>query len=192
MAQRIVLRPYDDSMFYDYLAVQREISPFRQQMFDPSFRELLHETMQTSTSPTYLAYRTTDDVFIGQCGTNSTAGKSWELGIGVLAAHQGQGYGREMLVRLVRILRATYGQTRFHTCVDAGNAASIALMRSLGATPGGVERSPLLPQEADAELFEMMHPELIKPSYDKLAREFGVSPRKLISHALVFNIDELA
>ena len=55
-----------------------------------------------------------------------------ELGYRVLPAFQGQGYGREAVAAIISFLIERHGIHRFVGVAAAQNAASVALLRSLG------------------------------------------------------------
>jgi GNAT superfamily N-acetyltransferase len=136
-----------------------------------------------------LCHRKGDSVFVGQCCVHDTRKDVWEVGIELLSAYRGQGYGKEMLTSLIAKMRRDYGQQRFCACVAADNVASIALMRSVGGVPDGIRKAVFFRGDGDDVTYEERHLGDITPETEALAAEFGVEPRRLLSHALVFRLD---
>ncbi len=80
----------------------------------------------------FVCLRNTDEP-IGFAGVWEKAPGAWEeSGICVAAAHQGRGYGHELLAALVRLVFADFGGTVFRYECFRGNLRSAALCRALG------------------------------------------------------------
>lgn len=61
-------------------------------------------------------------------------------------------------------------------------------MKKLGAKPHGIANG-LLKKEEDKEQFEMENEGLIDERLTQLAEKFGVEPKKLLSHVLVYQLE---
>lgn len=82
-----------------------------------------------------LAIRRSDDgSLIGDLGLHlpQDAEGSYEFGVTIAPAHQGNGYAREAVHALLDFLFRTLGAHRVHASIDPRNVASGALLRSLG------------------------------------------------------------
>ena len=75
-----------------------------------------------------------DHALIGDLGVclPATPGDSVEFGISLAPAQQGHGYARELLQAVFHQGFDALGWRRIHASVDPGNAACIALLKTLG------------------------------------------------------------
>ena len=87
---------------------------------------------QAENNAFFVCLRDTDEP-IGFAGVWEKEPGAWEeSGICVAAAHQGKGYGRELLAALVRLVFADFGGTVFRYECFHDNTRSAALCKSLG------------------------------------------------------------
>ncbi|HMJ93065.1 MAG TPA: GNAT family protein [Allosphingosinicella sp.] len=82
----------------------------------------------------YVAERTEDGAVVGDIGVGFFIPGEWqvELGYRILPAHRRRGYAKEALAALIAHLIEAHGIHRFVGVAASGNAASIAVLRSLG------------------------------------------------------------
>jgi RimJ/RimL family protein N-acetyltransferase len=98
-------------------------------------RSQQHISLDIPDSWLQLAIRLADDGgLVGDLGLHlpPDADGSYEFGITIAPAYQGNGYAREALQMLLDFLFRTHGAHRVHASIDPRNLASAALLRSLG------------------------------------------------------------
>ncbi len=117
----------------------------------------------------------------GSCSIEKLEADPSEIGIRLLPPYQGRGIGTEGVRRVA-------GSTTFIAEIYSDNIASQRMFRKLGFTPAGVD-APIFKDPDFLQRFEESHLDLIDDNIRTLADEFGVEPRTLLSHALVFRLD---
>jgi RimJ/RimL family protein N-acetyltransferase len=107
------------------------------------------------THDTYLIYAKADGQAIGFTGVEDLGdGVFQEFGVCLGPDYVGRGYGRQVLERLIRYCREEHGAREFRCSARAQNAASNALIRSLGFQLTG-EESCL--DERDGSRYRLLH-----------------------------------
>ncbi len=96
----------------------------------------------------FIAERKEDGALVGDLGIGFgiPGHRQVELGYRVLPAYHRRGYGREAVAGIINFLIERHGIHRFVGVVAAENAASIALLRSLGFRQEGQFRQSFLCQ----------------------------------------------
>ena len=77
--------------------------------------------------------------------------------------------------------------SEFRVRIDAENYPSQRLFEKLGAEPNGISEF-LLHEEADIRRCEEENIHLLDERIQKLAKQFNVEPRKLLSHVLEYKL----
>lgn len=123
--------------------------------------------------------------YLGYCGIKDLRQESWELAIELMPTACGRGYGYQGLGLFLERVRAVTDQRLFTAKVMPDNIPSQKLMEKLGATPKGIDTF-LIDDEDILAAIEEKHLDMIDERLVALAARFGVEPRKLLSHALVY------
>lgn len=191
--ERLVLRrPVDDDMC-EYIDTIVEDKPFLEDYKDPGERgETLRNGYWDSVISGESLFATIclegNGAFIGYCSVEEPEVEPFELGINLRKKFQKQGFGPEAIVGFMSAIQAATGPKPFVAKIDVKNRNSQVMFRRLGFEPAGID--PFLIKDPKLlEDFESKYLDFIDDGMRELAAEFGVEPRKLLSHVLVFRKD---
>ena len=122
----------------------------------------------------------------GFCTVEKLTVAPFEIRINLLSDCQGMGIGAEAVSAFVARFEAVVGPSDFVARIEPKNVRSQKVFRKLGFVPDGIDtfiiKDPLL-----LERFEEKRLDEIDDDIRRLAEEFNVEPRKLLSHLLVFS-----
>ncbi|WP_293825915.1 GNAT family N-acetyltransferase [uncultured Parolsenella sp.] len=126
--------------------------------------------------------------FMGYCCVEDLNGQDAEVGINLLERFQARGFGPETIVAFMDAFQRVAGPSSFIAKIDPENLNSQKMFRRLGFLPGGIDTVFIKDPDMLRQFEEMRLGELggVPERLRALAKEFGVEPRKLLSHALVF------
>ena len=132
--------------------------------------------------------RKIDGMFCGYCSLQNFAiSEEPELSIELIKAVQNQGIGTQVLPLIMQHYAKITGTKGYIAKVSAENIASQKLMRKIGGKPAGIV--PMI-HLSEQEAFKIENDESISFENEaELAEEFGTTPQKLRSHALLFRFD---
>lgn len=123
--------------------------------------------------------------FCGYCAVEKLSLEPTELSINLLGEFQAKGIGPEAISALMRVFEEVSGRHFFKVRIEAENENSQRMFRRLGFVPAGIDTF-IIKDPDELERFEDARLDSIDDSICALADEFGVEPRKLLSHVLVF------
>ena len=186
---RIRLRPFSGESMDDYATVLEGSEMGRLVMSAPDWQEAVTEGLSSPYRLAYLVYLSDSGEIAGRCDARGIGNDRWELGIDLLETGRRKGLEAETLSTLMDTLMLERGQHAFLMRIAPDQAASIRLARSLGGYPAGISRSPLITDKEREATFEKTHAWFADKVDPALAEEFGVEPKSLITHVLIFNID---
>lgn len=185
----IVLRAFSEKDRQNYLEISKEYSCLKHYYSDPRFLEVIWKECLSDTSAYYAVIRKKRDDFIGYCAIKDISKYDWEAGIELDRKFVSHGYGYQAMSLMLKRIYELTGRSNFISLVDADNYRSQALMKKLGGKPDGIQEFMLHSEEL--EQFENDNLSLIDDKMREIADEFGVEPRKLLSHVLVYRFDML-
>lgn len=126
--------------------------------------------------------------FVGYCEIKDTRKDDWEIGIAIFKRHWRKGYGCSCLRSFMDEVRERYGRGEFIAKIVPDNEASVRLLKKLGATPRGVERSIFMESDEMLLRFQGEHSELVNGFVEEMALLFGIEPIDLVGRTLVFDV----
>lgn len=109
----------------------------------------------------------------------------YEIGIRLLPECRGKGIGGEAILEFIHGVECVAGPTEFIAEIDSDNEVSQRLFRRQGFLPPGID-TPVFDDPVFLAALEESRLGLVDNHLRALANEFGVEPRTLLSHALVF------
>lgn len=183
---KVVLKHIDDCEYEGYEEVLYENSILKNAFDDQEFMKYLWKDLRSDQSLNVSIY--SGNKFCGYCGIKKVNTRSPEIMIELLKKFHGQGIGYSALSAFMAEYARIMGVDYFLSKVEADNMASVKLMKKLGGKPFGITSLVLKCEKEKAKLEEEFS-HLIDEDLRKLANEWEVEPRKLLSHALVFRID---
>ena len=128
-----------------------------------------------------------NDRVCGFCCIEKLDATPTEIGIRLRPVFRGNGIGTEAVAAFIDGMRRMVGPADFIAKIGSDNTASQRLFRKLGFVPAGI--STFIIKDPDfLHRFEESHLDLIDDHTRALAKEFGVEPRMLLSHVLVFRL----
>lgn len=127
----------------------------------------------------------TNGSFLGYCSVEDLASSPFELGINLLGDCQARGVGPEAMRAFMLGLEEVVGPTGFVAKIEVANGNSQRMFRRLGFKPAGIEAFLTEDPQVQRSL-EEARLSSIDEAICALAEEFGVEPRTLLSHVLVF------
>lgn len=172
----------------NYIRLQREVSPFRRMFDEKDFCDKSWEDMFAEGRVPYAITKGEDRQFCGYCAIKNIKLDKPEIEIELLEKFRGCGIGYAALYFLIDTIAERYGVKQFTYCTDSDNYASQGLVSRVGGKPAGLERFFFL-REDEMEGFEEENMDMIDDKLKDVAGLFGVEPRKLLSHILVYTID---
>jgi RimJ/RimL family protein N-acetyltransferase len=183
----IILRTVDEADSDNYVKLQKEVRIVNYKHDDD---DIYAQTGTSIINEYSLAYTiVTEDTgdFCGYCAVKDIHAEKPEIVIELLKRYRGKGIGFKALSLLMTEAGERYKISCFTAAVEPDNRISQKLMRKLGGVPNGVRKSIYLDEE-DIEGFEADNTGLLDSSILQLAKDFGVQPSTLLSHALLFDI----
>ena len=182
------LRPINTlEMAEDYVVVRQE--HFLIKDYDPErLKQLMIEEVMKDDIFYCGIYSSISGAFTGYCGINDIYNSDMELAVEILKTHQRQGYAYNGLRAFMDAIKTEIGNPHFIVKVDPGNHASQRLMNKLGFKPAGIDT--FLPfDEGQLNKIEEESLDQITDDLISLAEVFGVEPRKLLTHVLVYEVN---
>ena len=168
-----------------YLILQRHYCLMKSMMEEESFREMLWK--EHNEDKALMMTITKNKEYIGYCGIKDTTKDTWEIAIELLPEWTGKGIGTAAITAMLNEIGIRLHVTSFCIKIDPDNVASQKLFERLGAIPNGLD-TIFLHKEEDLLRCEEDNLHLIDDRLTALASKFGVEPRKLLSHVLVYSL----
>ena len=183
------LRPINTlEMAEDYAAVRQENFIILEYIDTEELKQLMVEEAMDDQTLYCGIYSSISGAFTGYCGINDIYNSDMELAVEILKAHQRQGYAYNGLRAFMDAIKTEIGNPHFIVKVDPGNHASQRLMTKLGFKPAGIDT--FLPfDEEQLNKIEEESLDQITDDLIPLAEVFGVEPRKLLTHVLVYEVN---
>lgn len=190
VTDRLVLRRPDKCDKADYIDTIVEDKPFLRDYKEDgdrgrALRDGYWDSVMDDSSLFATVSLKENGAFCGYCSIEKPDIEPYELGINLRKSFQAQGIGPEVISALVDAIEAIMGPKSFAARIDVKNRNSQVMFRRLGFVPAGVDTSFFKDPEF-LRRFEEEHLDCIDDDMRKLAAEFGVEPRVLLSHVLVF------
>lgn len=139
-----------------------------------------------SDSSLYCSIWTKDSQqFVGYCAIEQLNRTPPELSICLKKEFHGIGYGPEIISAFMDRFESIVGPSEFIAQIEADNLRSQHMFRKLGFKPDGIDTF-IIKDSEKLRKFEEVRLGEIDDNIRTLADEFGVEPRKLLSHLLVF------
>ena len=182
----ISLRDVKETDRESFLALQRESNIVKVWLNLESYQKILWEEHIREKS--IMLSIEVDHEYAGYCGINDSSSGNWEIAIELLKKFQRQGMGTAAIQILIEEMKNRLDVKKFLVKIDPDNIGSQKLFEKLGAKPHGIANG-LLKKEEDKEQFEMENEGLIDERLTQLAEKFGVEPKKLLSHVLVYQLE---
>lgn len=128
--------------------------------------------------------------YVGYCGINRTDLEEWEIGIEILKEWQHHGIGSLVIPAFTKAIHTRLGRDEFFAVVQSDNYASQRVCEKIGATPVGIVPSRFLSTLSPEGIvqFEEEHLDLIDEKLEGVAAKFGVEPRQLLSHMVMYRL----
>ena len=126
--------------------------------------------------------------FVGYCSVEKLSKRPLEVGINLLPEFQAHGFGPEAISAFMESIQRAAGLMDFIAVIEPENVNSQKMFRRLGFKPERIA-TLFIKDPDDLRRFEDMCLQglgEIPEGLLDLAEEFGVEPRKLLSHVLVF------
>ena len=182
----ISLRNVKETDRENFLELQRETNIAKAWMDQESYQEILWEEHIREKS--MMLSIEVDHEYAGYCGIHDLSSENLEIVIELLKKFQRQGIGQAAIQILIEEMKNRLDVKKFLVKIDPDNIGSQKLFEKLGAKPHGIANG-LLKKEEDKEQFEMENEGLIDERLTQLAEKFGVEPKKLLSHVLVYQLE---
>ena len=170
----------------NYLKVHKENDDWSA-AWDANYENDLEKDILTGKSFYCSIYLIDTDEYIGYCGINNIEEEPWDLAIELLEQYQHLGYGYRAMACFMNCMKAEIGETHFKVRVDPDNVGSQKLMKKLGFKPAGITTYYIY-DEKELKEYEEDNIEFIDERLIRLAQEFQVEPKQLLSHILVYEI----
>ena len=183
----ILLREIRPSDREDYIGIYRVKGIWQKLFAVPGVNpgEGLWESFVDPETLNTVIIRKSDGAFCGFCGLQQFETlEAPELSIELVPNCQHQGIGTMALPLLMKRFAEITGVREFISEVQFENAASQGLMRKLGGIPDGAVPIPGISEEILKEVENSDAP--LMEGAEALAEEFGIAPRQLLSHVMVF------
>lgn len=126
--------------------------------------------------------------FVGYCSVEKLSKRPLEVGINLLPEFQAHGFGPEAIFAFMESIQKAAGPMDFVAVIEPENVNSQKMFRRLGFKPERIA-TLFIKDPDDLRCFEDMRLQglgEIPEGLLDLAEEFGVEPRRLLSHVLVF------
>ena len=169
-----------------YVMLQKEVMLSSAKYDDKILLEVWGDMFEKHCEAYAIISDATDD-FCGYCAIKNTYHAKPEIAIELFKKYQSKGIGFSALQKMLAYVGERHNKPCFIAVVEPDNYASQGLMYKLGGVPGGIKKSGFL-QEEDIDDFESENLNLLNSRINQIAKDFSVEPKKLLSHALVFDI----
>jgi RimJ/RimL family protein N-acetyltransferase len=158
-----------------------------EQLISDDIIKNMWEYMFEDKRVSYCIMTARENDFCGYCAVKDLDADKPEIEIELLRKYRGQGIGYQALSDMMASIEETSNVSGFISVVEPDNYISQKLMYKLGGIPAGVRQSNWLGDE-DVDDFEKAHMDLLDERLLQVAEDFCVSPQKLLSSVLVFDI----
>ncbi len=181
----IILRKVQDSDKDIFIELQKENNIVKSMMKEEAYRNMLWNE--------HIEYKAlmfsviVDNEYAGYCGIKNTTHEQWEIAIEILNKWKHKGIGYRAISVMLDAIKNRLNVSEFRVRIDAENYPSRRLFEKLGAEPNGISEF-LLHEEADIRRGEEENIHLLDERIQKLAKQFNVEPRKLLSHVLEYKL----
>lgn len=181
----IILRKVQDSDKDIFIELQKENNIVKSMMKEEAYRNMLWNE--------HIEYKAlmfsviVDNEYAGYCGIKNTTHEQWEIAIEILNKWKHKGIGYRAISIMLDAIKNRLNVSEFRVRIDAENYPSQRLFEKLGAEPNGISEF-LLHEEADIRRCEEENIHLLDERIQKLAKQFNVEPRKLLSHVLEYKL----
>lgn len=180
------LRDVKETDRESFLALQRETNIAKVWLNQESYQKILWE--EHIQEKAIMFSIEVDHEYAGYCGIYDLSSENLEIVIELLEKFQRQGIGQAAIQILTEEMKNRLGVKKFLVKIDSDNIGSQRLFEKLGAKPHGISNG-LIQKKEDKEQFEKENENLIDERLKQLAEKFGVEPRKLLSHVLVYQLE---
>lgn len=180
----IVLRSVKDDDKESFLLLQEENALSKRLIKEDEFRNSLWE--EHNEEKCFMFSIIVNKEYVGYCGIKNITLPQWEVAIEILEKWKNKGIGYNALCMLFDALKERLNKNCFRVRVFPSNVASQALFNKLGAIPNGISEYWLHGDMATE--YEEENLSEIDEQIEILADQFGVEPRKLLSHVLEYKI----
>lgn len=168
-----------------YIKLQKENTIMPRAFNTDGYEDMLWDDM-TEEKAFYTAIRRKEDnAYIGYCGIKNIHKDEMELAIELLKEYHHKGYGSEALRLFMETVYESAGIKTFKALVDGENVASQAMCERIGGLPSGITEHMLHDQQYMLKYEEEYANEITEQLRD-VACKFGVEPKKLLTHVLVY------
>lgn len=181
----IILRKVQDSDKDIFIELQKENNIVKSMMKEEAYRNMLwNEHIEYKALMFSIVV---DNEYVGYCGIKNTTHEQWEIAIEILNKWKHKGIGYRAISIMLDAIKNRLNVSEFRVRIDAENYPSQRLFEKLGAEPNGISEF-LLHEEADIRRCEEENIHLLDERIQKLAKQFNVEPRKLLSHVLEYKL----
>ena len=181
----IILRKVQDSDKDIFIELQKENNIVKSMMKEEAYRNMLwNEHIEYKALMFSIVV---DNEYVGYCGIKNTTHEQWEIAIEILNKWKHKGIGYRAISVMLDEIKNRLNVSEFRVRIDAENYPSQRLFEKLGAEPNGISEF-LLHEEADIRRCEEENIHLLDERIQKLAKQFNVEPRKLLSHVLEYKL----
>ena len=181
----IILRKVQDSDKDIFIELQKENNIVKSMMKEEAYRNMLwNEHIEYKALMFSIVV---DNEYVGYCGIKNTTHEQWEIAIEILNKWKHKGIGYRAISVMLDEIKNRLNVSEFRVRIDTENYPSQRLFEKLGAEPNGISEF-LLHEEADIRRCEEENIHLLDERIQKLAKQFNVEPRKLLSHVLEYKL----
>ncbi len=183
---RIKLIAFSDAykdLYIDMLESEEKTRIYR----NLNTRDTLFKSCVSPVSLHYAVCNKVNGKYMGYVAINDIKKSVWEVSVELLEEYRYQGFGGEALRLMLDRVSEISGETIFRCRVYPDNYASQAMFKKLGAKQNGIFEHILC--GSDIKQFEEDNLKLIDENIVKVAEEFRVEPRKLLSHVLEYIVE---
>lgn len=184
---RIRLIAFSDTYKDSYLDMPEPGEEQPRKYRDQNTRDTLFKSCVSPVSLHYAVCDKVDGKYMGYVAIKNITKKVWEVSIELLEEYRYQGFGCDAMRLMIDRISEISGEKIFRCRIFPDNYASQAMVKKLGAKPNGISEHILC--GTDIEQFEEENLDLIDDNLKKVAGEFEVEPRKLLSHVLEYIIE---
>lgn len=181
----IILRKVQDSDKHIFIELQKENNIVKSMMKEEAYRNMLWNEHVEYKALMFSVI--VDNEYAGYCGIKNTTHEQWEIAIEILNKWKHKGIGYRAISVMLDEIKNRLNVSEFRVRIDAENYSSQRLFEKLGAEPNGISEF-LLHEEADIRRCEEENIHLLDERIQKLAKQFNVEPRKLLSHVLEYKL----